>query len=217
MASRKKRPVVLTGADREELVRVTRTGVHPASVIRRAQVLLALDTAVGVVDPAEVIAARLGVSGEMLRLVAKRFAETGGDVYATISRKEREHPPMPSPVTGDVEARLIALACSQPPGGMPAGRCGCWKSTKPIGRVLNNGAASSSEGVLDHPAPVQGLLALQPAHRSTRLAVAVHLPVRGVQGHEDHPTLPARQDRGAFGQPDRVCRSTAFTAAQAHE
>ena len=63
MPSQKKRPVVLTGADREELVRVTRTGVHPASMIRRAQVLLALDTSAGVVDPQEVIATRLGVSG----------------------------------------------------------------------------------------------------------------------------------------------------------
>ena len=115
--SQKKRPVVLTGADRDELVAVTRTGVHPASVIRRARVLLALDTAVGVVDPVEVIAERLGVSGEMLRLVAKRFAETGGDVWATIERKKREHPPVPSPVTGEVEARLIALACSTPPAG----------------------------------------------------------------------------------------------------
>ncbi len=42
--------------------------------------LLALDTSTGEPDPKEVIAARLGVSGEMLRLVAKRFAETGGDV-----------------------------------------------------------------------------------------------------------------------------------------
>ncbi len=117
MASRKKRPVTLTESDREELVRVTRTGVHPASMIMRAQVLLALDTTVGVVDPAEVIAARLGVSGEMLRLVAKRFAETGGDVWATIERKKREDPPVPSPVTGEVEARLIALACSRPPEG----------------------------------------------------------------------------------------------------
>ncbi len=117
MALQKKRPVTLTEADREVLVRVTRVGVHPASMIRRAQVLLALDTSVGVVDPVEVIAARLGVSGEMLRLVAKRFAETDGDVWATIERKKRAHPPVPSPVTGEVEARLIALACSQPPHG----------------------------------------------------------------------------------------------------
>jgi Homeodomain-like domain len=116
MGSQKKRPVTLTAADRAELVRLTRTGVHPASMIRRAGVLLALDTSVGVVDPKEAIAARLGVSGETLRLVAQRFAETG-DVWATVGRKQRPLPPVPSPVTGEVEARLIALACSQPPEG----------------------------------------------------------------------------------------------------
>jgi hypothetical protein len=117
MSSQKKRPVALTAADRGELVRLTRTGVHPASMIRRAGVLLALDTSVGVVDPVEVIAARLGVSGETIRLVAQRFAATGGDVWATVGRKQRELPPVASPVTGEVEARLIALACSAPPAG----------------------------------------------------------------------------------------------------
>ncbi|HEV2637241.1 MAG TPA: helix-turn-helix domain-containing protein [Actinocrinis sp.] len=117
MPSQMKRPVALDPADRKELVRLTTRGVHPASMIRRARVLLALDTSVGVEDPKEVIAARLGVSGEMLRLVAKRFAETGGDVWATIGRKQRPFPPVPSPVTGEVEARLIALACSAPPAG----------------------------------------------------------------------------------------------------
>ena len=99
------------------MVRVTTTGVHPASMIMRARVLLTLDTSAGEVDTKEVIAARVGVSGETLRLVAKRFAETGGDIWATIERKQREHPPVPSPVTGEVEARLIALACSTPPAG----------------------------------------------------------------------------------------------------
>ena len=117
MPSQKKRPVTLSVADRDELVRVTTTGVHPASMIRRARVLLALDTSVGVVDPEEVIAARLEVSCETLRLVAKRFADTGGDVHATIERKKATQPPVPSPVTGEVEARLIAMACSHPPKG----------------------------------------------------------------------------------------------------
>ncbi|WP_406286316.1 helix-turn-helix domain-containing protein [Embleya sp. NBC_00896] len=117
MGSQKKRPVRLTAQDREELVRVTTTGVRGASMIMRARVLLALDASVGEADPKEVIAARLGVSGETLRLVAKRFAETGGDVHATIARKKRDLPPVPSPVTGEVEARLIAMACSQPPQG----------------------------------------------------------------------------------------------------
>lgn len=117
MASQLKRPVMLSARDREELIRLVSTGVHPASSIRRARVLLALDTSVGEPDPKEVIADRLEVSGEMLRLVAKRFAETGGDVLATVSRKKRDLPPVPSPVTGEVEARLIALACSKPPEG----------------------------------------------------------------------------------------------------
>jgi transposase len=115
--ARKKWSVRLAVRDRDELVRVTTTGMHPASMIMRARVLLALDTAAGEMDGKEVIAARVGVSSETLRLVAKRFAETGGDIWATIQRKQREHPPVPSPVTGEVEARLIALACSQPPAG----------------------------------------------------------------------------------------------------
>jgi len=117
MGSQKKRPVMLTAADRDELVRVSTTGVHPAAVIRRARVLLALDTSAGEIGSQDVIAARVGVSCETLRLVAKRFAETGGDIDATIRRKQRDLPPVPSPVTGEVEARLIAMACSQPPKG----------------------------------------------------------------------------------------------------
>src|SRR5262245_45593764 len=111
MGSQKKWPVRLTARDREELVRVTTTGVRAASVILLARVLVALDTSGGEVDSKEVIATRLGVSGEALRLVAKRFTETGGDVHATITRKKRDLPPVPSPVTGEVEARLIAMAC----------------------------------------------------------------------------------------------------------
>ena len=117
MPSQKKRPVTLSVLDREDLERITTTGVHGASQIMRARVLLALDTSVGTVDPQAVIAARLGVSCETLRLIAKRFADTGGDAHATIERKQRPGPPVPSPVTGEVEARLIALACTQAPEG----------------------------------------------------------------------------------------------------
>lgn len=86
-------------------------------MVRRARVLLALDTSMGEIDFKEEIAARLEASGETLRLVAKRFAESGGDVHATIGRKKPAGPPVPSPVTGEVEARLIKLACSAPPQG----------------------------------------------------------------------------------------------------
>jgi len=146
MPSQKKRPVLLTEADRQELIRMTTTGVHPASMIRRARVLLALDTSMGEIDFKEEIAARLEVSGETLRLVAKRFVDTGGDIYATIGRKQREFPAVPSPVTGEVEARLIAMACSQPPEASPGGRCGCWRSTSCWSRTSRTWTTPPSGG-----------------------------------------------------------------------
>ena len=114
MPRQKKHVVALTGADRAALEKITTTGVHPASMIMRARVLLALDANAGQVDYRAQIGERVGVSTETVRLIAKRFVETGGDVAATIGRKK---PPVPSPVTGEVEARLIALACSTPPEG----------------------------------------------------------------------------------------------------
>ena len=36
---------------------------------------------------------------------------------STIDRKKRETPPVPAKVTGDVEAHIVALACSEPPEG----------------------------------------------------------------------------------------------------
>jgi hypothetical protein len=83
-----------------------------------------------------VIAQRVGVAENTVRAIAKRFAETGGDVMATISRKPRGTPPVPPVVTGEVEARLIALVCSSPPPGRgPSGQHGedDW-STEGIGR-----------------------------------------------------------------------------------
>ena len=117
MPRQKKHVVALTGADRAALEKITITGVHPASMIMRARVLLALDANAGQVDYRAQIGERVGISTETVRLIAKRFVETGDDVAATIGRKKPPGPPVPSPVTGEVEARLIALACSTPPQG----------------------------------------------------------------------------------------------------
>jgi hypothetical protein len=86
-------------------------------MIIRARVLLELDENAGPVPDRLVIADRVGTSVNTVRSIAKRFAETGGDILATIGRKTRETPPVAPIVTGEVEARLIALACSNPPQG----------------------------------------------------------------------------------------------------
>src|SRR4051812_35620684 len=127
--------VGLSAADREFLVKLTTTGVHPARMIMRARVLLESDRNAGPVPDRAVIAQRVGTFTNTVRAIAKRFAETDGDVLATIGRKPRETPPVAPIVTGEVEARLIALACSTPPEGYPAGHCGCWSPTSHWSRI----------------------------------------------------------------------------------
>jgi transposase len=109
--------VALSGADREQLVRVVSTGSHPVRMVMRARVLLALDEDSGSAAHRAAVARRVGVTETTVRSIAERFVETGGDVEATITRKQRLAPPVPSVITGEVEARLIALACSAPPPG----------------------------------------------------------------------------------------------------
>jgi len=122
MVSRtKSRPVVLSPAEREQLRRVVRTGSAAAQQVRRARILLELDEddpgRDGPVPTQDVVAQRAGVHVETVRKTARAYAERGGDVEAVISRKQRLTPPVEPKVTGEVEARVIALACSAPPPG----------------------------------------------------------------------------------------------------
>ena len=121
MSRSKSRPVALSPAEREKLTKLVRTGSHPAQQVRRARILLELDEndplRDGPVPFQEVIAERAGVSVDTVQKTARAYAERGRDVEATIRRKKRQTPPVEPKVTGEVEARLIALACSSPPEG----------------------------------------------------------------------------------------------------
>ncbi len=109
--------VALTVEDRVKLSRVVSRGTHRARMIMRARVLLELDENARVVPDRRVVAERVGVSEQTVYLVAKRFTETGGNVDDVIRRRKRLTPPVEPKVTGEVEARLIALACTSPPTG----------------------------------------------------------------------------------------------------
>ena len=63
------------------------------------------------------VADRVGASQSTVYLVAKAFSMQAGRVEEVITGKKRTTPPVEPKVTGDVEARVIALACSQPPAG----------------------------------------------------------------------------------------------------
>jgi transposase len=109
--------VRLKAADRAKLTKVVSSGTHPARMITRARVLLALDESQGDAPDRRVVAERVGTSESTVYLLAKAFATQGGRIEEVIGRKKRTTPPVEPKVTGDVEARLIALACSQPPPG----------------------------------------------------------------------------------------------------
>jgi len=88
--------------------------------VKRAKILLELDylryhPIPNKFSPQEVIANRCGVSTSMVYQISKKFNEKG--LEATLNRKERETPAVPSIVTGDIEARIIAMACGKPPEG----------------------------------------------------------------------------------------------------
>lgn len=109
--------VVLDADEREWLTRVVRTGAHPAQEVRRSRILLELDESQGRPANRREIAERVGVSVQTITNVATAYAAQEGDVGATIRRKKRLTPPVEPKVTGEVEARVIALACSTPPEG----------------------------------------------------------------------------------------------------
>jgi transposase len=109
--------VVLSTDEREWLTRVVRTGAHPAQEVRRSRILLELDEGGGRSAGRREIAERVGVNPQTIVNVARAYAERDGDVVATIQRKKRLTPPVEPKVTGEVEARVIALACSTPPDG----------------------------------------------------------------------------------------------------
>lgn len=92
-----------------------RGGKHPASVVKRAYILLNLNENNGTVQKQEEIAKRLSTSTATIYNVSRQFVAEG--LHATISRKMRETPPVQPKITGDIEAKIIALACSEPPKG----------------------------------------------------------------------------------------------------
>jgi len=111
----KKYRVRLTEEERRGLEKVVRTGKHAAQKIARAKLLLSLDETHGPVGSQAEISEKCGSSTALIYQVSRQYVEEG--LKAALERKKRETPPVPSIVTGEVEARIIALCCSEPPEG----------------------------------------------------------------------------------------------------
>ena len=109
--------IVLTVSERAELRQFSKKGTHSVRLVNRAKIILALDTSGGrKPETQQAIAERIGVSRQAVNDAKLDFL-AADSVSGFLRRKKRETPPIPPKVTGENEARLIALACSKAPPG----------------------------------------------------------------------------------------------------
>ena len=107
--------IELSEQDRSELIEIVTKGKSPARTILRANILLASDRRSGKHMTISEISKVYHTTPTTVHNVRVSYCENG--LKATIIRKKRETPPVPSKVTGDVEAHVIALSCSKAPEG----------------------------------------------------------------------------------------------------
>jgi len=112
-----RKQIKLTVKERVELERFCSTGVHNVRLVNRAKIILALDISGGrTPERHEAVAQRLGISRQTVNNTRDDFL-AAESVAVFLQRKKRETPPIQPKITGELEARLIALACGKVPKG----------------------------------------------------------------------------------------------------
>ena len=114
----KKYNIHLTSDERDELDDIVKRGKNAARVILLALVLLLADLSSegrGKMKNYE-ISQKLNISEKTIESTKKRFVE--GGIPLALGRKPMTVNPSRIKFDGEFEARLIALACSDPPSGM---------------------------------------------------------------------------------------------------
>ena len=109
--------IILREDERAALEKFASTGVHSAKLIKRAKVILALDRS-NKKEHLRInrVCEQIGITRSALNVIRKDFLSSE-TVEQFLQRKKRATPPVAPKITGDVEARIIALACSEVPEG----------------------------------------------------------------------------------------------------
>lgn len=109
--------VTLAEEERADLEQMVSSGKAAARKLTHARILLLADDSLGEEHSDEQIVAALGTSPRTVARVRQQLVTRGLD-FALLRRRQPLRPDKVK-IKGDVEQRLIALACSDP----PAGRC----------------------------------------------------------------------------------------------
>jgi hypothetical protein len=112
----KKYQVTLTSEERNSLQELIAAGKAAAKKLIHARILLKADAAPGAPAWTDArIADALEVHPNTVERLRERFVEQGLD--AALGRKKPDRPSRARTLDGQAEARLIAVACSEPPLG----------------------------------------------------------------------------------------------------
>ncbi|GAB3641587.1 helix-turn-helix domain-containing protein [Spirosoma arcticum] len=98
--------------ERTQLMTKVQKGKATLKIVQKAHVLLASDEIIGRQSETD-IAAAYHLSTRSVERIRKDFCERGMAVFSPKPRQQRSD----KKLTGEVEAHLIAIACSQPPTG----------------------------------------------------------------------------------------------------
>lgn len=109
--------IYLTEEEQVQLKEIVRKGVHNSHVITRARVLLMLDRT-GKSDHVRYkrTAEYAQISVQAVYNMRDEFL-ANHNIESYLTRKKRETPPTAPKIVGETEAKIIALACSEPPKG----------------------------------------------------------------------------------------------------
>ena len=112
-----KTKIILTKEQRKELEDFSTKGVHNVRLVNRAKMILYMDTSENrKALKQEEIAKRVNVSRKTINEVKQDFL-SAESVSGFLQRKKRSTPPVAPKITGEVEAKIIALACGAVPDG----------------------------------------------------------------------------------------------------
>ena len=109
--------IYLTEEEEIQLREIVKKGVHNAHMITRARVLLMLNRT-GKSDHVRYkrTAEYAQISVQAVYNMRDEFL-ANHDIESYLTRKKRETPPIAPKLDGESEAKIIALACSEPPKG----------------------------------------------------------------------------------------------------
>ena len=110
----RKHIVKLSSEEIAKLNSVVSKGTCAARAIKRAQILLKLNSSTKRRYKLDELSLMFDISKKTINRILESYQRIG---IECIYRKKRQTPPVESKVTGEVEAHLIAMACHNPPEG----------------------------------------------------------------------------------------------------